>query len=147
MHHKTVTVCEMLMLHWYTLVCNHELSWGSWVSLLYSSILCVYLSSEAPPTCCYHGDSSSWVSGLQGSEEMFSVLNSVRNGGESKNGNTCMYLHTQCTHSRKTFLPTNVCSLASFPGLPTIQFLIACSMRNRGGKPGIIYHMNDVSVT
>ena len=24
--------------------------------------------------------------------------------------------------------------LTSFPGLPTIQFLIACSMQNRGGK-------------
>ena len=65
------------MLHWYTLVCKHKLSWGSWVYFLDSSVLCVYLLSEAPPTCCYHGDSPSWVSGLQGSEEVFSVLNSV----------------------------------------------------------------------
>ena len=66
------------MLHWYTLVCKHKLSWGSWVCFLDSSVLCVYLLSEAPPTCCYRGDSSSWVSGLQGSEEMLSALNTVK---------------------------------------------------------------------
>ena len=36
--------------------------------------------------------------------------------------------------------------LASFPGLPTVQFLITCSMQNGGGRPGIFYHVNDVSV-
>ena len=61
------------MFHWYTSVSKHKLSRGSRVSLLDSSVLCPYLSSEAPPTCCYHGDSPSWVSCLQGSE-MFSVL-------------------------------------------------------------------------
>ena len=37
-------------------------------------------------------------------------------------------------------------NLASFPGLPTIQFLIACSMQNREreGRANF-YHMNDVS--
>ena len=37
-------------------------------------------------------------------------------------------------------------SLASFPGLPTVQFLIACSMQKWRGKPGPFYHVNDVSV-
>ena len=32
-------------------------------------------------------------------------------------------------------------TIASFPGLPTVQFLIACR-----GRPGIFYHVNDVSV-
>ena len=36
--------------------------------------------------------------------------------------------------------------LASFPGLPTVQFLIVCSMQNKGGRPGSISHANDVSV-
>ena len=37
--------------------------------------------------------------------------------------------------------------IASFPGLPTVKFLIACSMqKNRGGRPGPFYHINDVSV-
>jgi len=36
--------------------------------------------------------------------------------------------------------------LASFPGLPTVQFLIACSVQKRRGKAGIIYHVIDVSV-
>ena len=37
--------------------------------------------------------------------------------------------------------------LASFPGLPTVQFLIAWSMQKREGE-GLVsfYHMNDVSV-
>ena len=35
--------------------------------------------------------------------------------------------------------------LASFPGLSTIQFLIACSIQNVGERPGPFYHMNDVS--
>ena len=67
-------MCEMLMFHWYTLVSKHKLSWGSWVCFLESSVLCVYLLSEAPPICCYHGDSPSWVSCWQGT----SVWNSVR---------------------------------------------------------------------
>ena len=61
-----------------TSVSEHKLSWYSWVCFLDSSVLCVYLSGEAPPTSCYHGDSPSWVSCLQGSEEDFSVLNSER---------------------------------------------------------------------
>ena len=36
--------------------------------------------------------------------------------------------------------------LASFPGLPTVQFLVTCSMQKQRGRPGIIYHMNDVNV-
>ena len=36
--------------------------------------------------------------------------------------------------------------VALFPGLPTVQFSIACSMKNGGEKPGIFYHMKDVSV-
>ena len=36
--------------------------------------------------------------------------------------------------------------IASFPGLPTIQFLNACSIQNGGGRPGIFNHVNDISV-
>ena len=36
-------------------------------------------------------------------------------------------------------------NLASFPGLPTVQVLIACGMQN-WGMPGPFYHVNDVSV-
>ena len=56
---------------------KHKFSRGSWVSFLDCSVLCVYLSGEAPPTSCYHGDTPSWVSCLYGCEEMFSVFNSV----------------------------------------------------------------------
>ena len=66
------------MLDSYTEVSEHELSRGSWVCLLDCSVLCVYLSGEAPPTCCYHGDSPSWVSCLEGSEETSYVWNPVR---------------------------------------------------------------------
>ena len=39
-------------------------------------------------------------------------------------------------------------TLASFPGLPTIQFLISCKVcKNGGGRPGSFYHVNDVSST
>ena len=64
------------MLQCCTSVSKHYLSWGSWVCFLDCSVLCLYLLGEAPPTCCYHGDSPSWVSCLQGGE-VFSVLNSV----------------------------------------------------------------------
>ena len=39
-----------------------------------------------------------------------------------------------------------VCALviALFPGLPTVQFLMACSMRNGGGRPGPFFHVNDM---
>ena len=37
-------------------------------------------------------------------------------------------------------------NLASFPGLPTVQFLTACCMQNKGGRPDPFYHVNDVSV-
>ena len=62
-----VCVCKclilvLLMFHWYSIGSKCNMSWGSWVSFLDWSILCVYLLSEAPPTCCYHGDSPSWVS-------------------------------------------------------------------------------------
>ena len=40
----------------------------------------------------------------------------------------------------------SIITLASFPGLPTIQFLITCNMQKQRGRPGIIYHVNDVSV-
>ena len=66
------------MFHWYTSVSKYKLSWGSWVSLLDSSVVCPYLSIEALLTSCYHGDSPSWVSRLQRSEETFYVLNPVR---------------------------------------------------------------------
>ena len=37
-------------------------------------------------------------------------------------------------------------SVASFPGLPTVQFLIACSMQNKGGRPGhLLMWMTSVS--
>ena len=36
--------------------------------------------------------------------------------------------------------------LALFPGLPTIQFLIACSIQKLRGKVSIIYGVNDVNV-
>ena len=39
----------------------------------------------------------------------------------------------------------HVHNLASFPGLPTIQFLISCSMQKWRGK-AIYYHVNDTSV-
>ena len=32
--------------------------------------------------------------------------------------------------------------LASFPGLHTIQFLIALIFKNKGGRPGPLHHMN-----
>ena len=73
------------MLHWYTLVCKHKLSWSSWVCFLDSSVLCVYLLDKAPPTCCYHGDSPSWVSGLQRGGVFF-VWNSVRKVGVCEGG-------------------------------------------------------------
>ena len=65
---------KSLMFQWYSSVSKHKFSWGSWVSFLDCSVLCLYLSGEAPPTSCHHGDSLSWVSCLQGSEQMFSVL-------------------------------------------------------------------------
>ena len=37
-------------------------------------------------------------------------------------------------------------SVALFPGLPTIQFLIACIIQKLRGRPGPIYQVNDVSV-
>ena len=38
-------------------------------------------------------------------------------------------------------------TIASFPGLPTVQILITCSMQNGGGRPGPFYHMNDILST
>ena len=35
--------------------------------------------------------------------------------------------------------------LASFPGLPTVQLLIACSMQKQRGKAWSFYHVNNVS--
>ena len=34
-----------------------------------------------------------------------------------------------------------VAELASFPGLPRLQFLIACSIQNGGRRPGESYHV------
>ena len=65
------------MVHWYSEGSKHKLSGDSWVCFLDCSILCFYLSGEAPPIHCYHGDSPSWVSCLQGGEQAFSVLNPV----------------------------------------------------------------------
>ena len=39
-----------------------------------------------------------------------------------------------------------VICIASFPGLPTVQFLSLAVCKNGRGRPGMIYHMNDVSV-
>ena len=39
-----------------------------------------------------------------------------------------------------------IARVASFPGLPTVQFLITCSMQNRGGRSGLFYYVDDVSV-
>ena len=36
--------------------------------------------------------------------------------------------------------------LASFLGLPTVQFLITWVCKNGGGRPGPFYHMNDINV-
>ena len=36
--------------------------------------------------------------------------------------------------------------VALFPGLLTVQFLIACSMQKGRGRPGPFCHLNDVSV-
>ena len=36
--------------------------------------------------------------------------------------------------------------IASFSGLPTVQFLIACSMQKQRRRPDPFYHVNDVSV-
>ena len=37
-------------------------------------------------------------------------------------------------------------TIDSFSGLPTIQFLIACSMQKQRRKAWSIFHMNDVNV-
>ena len=36
--------------------------------------------------------------------------------------------------------------LASFRGLPTVHFWLLAVCKNGGGRPGIFYHVNDVSV-
>ena len=81
-----------LMVHWSTEVSQHKFSQGSRVSFLDCSVLCLYLSCEAPSTCCYHGDSSSWVSCLQGSEEDFSV------------GDSRILSDQQRTHTSKDYI-------------------------------------------
>ena len=84
LHVHTLAVAMVIVFHgmqllqWYASVSKHKLSQGSWVCFLDSSVLCLYLLGEAPPTSCYHGDCPSWVNCLQGSEEVFSVLNSMR---------------------------------------------------------------------
>ena len=98
----------MLMPHQSNSVSKHKLSWGSWVSLLDSSVLCLYLSSEAPPTSCYHGDSPSWVSCLQRSE-VFSVLKPVRKLELARRGIrvvtlVCSFVPRPCTVG--SILPT-----------------------------------------
>ena len=37
-------------------------------------------------------------------------------------------------------------AITSFPGLPTVQFLIAYGMQKGGGRPGPFYHVSDVNV-
>ena len=70
-------LCNFITLQCYASVSKHKLSRSSWVRFLQSNVLCLYLSGEAPPTCCYHGDSPSWVSCLQRSDQDFSAVNSV----------------------------------------------------------------------
>ena len=36
--------------------------------------------------------------------------------------------------------------VALFPGLPTVQFGLLAVCKNGGGRLGIIYHVNDISV-
>ena len=43
------------------------------------------------------GEGRKWGSGGRGGEEW---------GMEDKSGDTCVYLHTQATHTKKCFLPT-----------------------------------------
>ena len=64
-------------------------------------------------------------------------------------GSLCTKLSTKHTLRHKTggqFVSTCGGFLASFPGLPTTQFSITCNIQNRGGRPGSLYHVNDVSV-
>ena len=52
------------------------------------------------------------------------------------------YMHVTLCCGDTICLLTCGLDIASFPGLPTIQFLIACSMqkkKNEGGRPGSIY--------
>ena len=87
----------------------HKLSWSSWVSLLDSGILCVYLLDKAPPTCCYHGDGPSWVGCLQGGE-FFSVWNSVRKleGGRGRRVTTrvCVCVTSYPGHTQYEKFPS-----------------------------------------
>ena len=54
---------------------------------------------------------------------------------------------TQCTmHNMDACWSVCTSIVALFPGLPTVQFLIACSMQKRRGKAGPFYHVNDISV-
>ena len=86
---------NFIMLQCYTSVSKHKLSWGSWVRFLQSNVLCMYLLGEAPPTCCYHGDSLSLVSCLQRSEQDFSGFNSVGVQWDKKVGtSTTLKLYT-----------------------------------------------------
>ena len=63
---------------------------------------------------------------------------------------TCMYgTCVLCSWSRYRDKFPHICTvyrLASFIGLPTVQFLIACGMQKQRRRPGIIYHVNDISV-
>ena len=44
-------------------------------------------------------------------------------------------------------LLTCIRQLVSLPGLPTVQFLITCSIKKNGrGRPGPFYHVNDFHV-
>ena len=61
-----VWVMYLSLPQWYTEVLKHNLSWGSWVGFLDSSVLifCFHLSGEDTPTWCYYGDGFFWVSCL-----------------------------------------------------------------------------------
>ena len=53
----------------------------------------------------------------------------------------------QSTYLESHSVHTCTSSIVSFPGLPTVQFLITCSMQKRRGRPGPFYHVNDVLST
>ena len=59
---------------------KHNLSWGSWVGFLDSSVLifCFHLSGEDTPTWCYYGDGFFWVSCLHRYEQNFFIWNPVK---------------------------------------------------------------------
>ena len=43
-----------------------------------------------------------------------------------------------CKHQLRPSFYWSMCKLASFPGLPTVQFWLLVVCKNRGGRPGLI---------